>query len=248
MTYALPGLSREMTEKLTRRPSGVARAGRPHPGRDAGGDRDPADALVAAAACRAKARCAMTLTIVSSDSTSGAPQVDRQGQPHRPGGASEHLDEHIAEALAAAEILKPRGEVLDFGSRRRVAGHSDGHRFAGGAVSPRGGGSEEMGLSEACRAGVRIERAWFTVIDWRAFWSGFPPIFASPSSCHARLGSPEEWVPSLREHLDGRRARSRSFRDRRTRRRSPGFEATRRIRCRAATSNYLVLLTFHVEH
>src|SRR5438045_8718580 len=30
--------------------------------------------------------------------------------------AREHLDDHIAEALAAAEILKPRGEVLDFGS------------------------------------------------------------------------------------------------------------------------------------
>src|SRR5437764_5005793 len=30
--------------------------------------------------------------------------------------AREHLDDHIAEALAAAEILKPLGEVLDFGS------------------------------------------------------------------------------------------------------------------------------------
>src|SRR5437016_12261694 len=30
--------------------------------------------------------------------------------------AREHLDDHIAEALAAAEILKPEGEVLDFGS------------------------------------------------------------------------------------------------------------------------------------
>src|SRR5215210_621001 len=30
--------------------------------------------------------------------------------------ARENLDEHIAEALTAAEILKPEGEVLDFGS------------------------------------------------------------------------------------------------------------------------------------
>src|SRR5215212_1353343 len=30
--------------------------------------------------------------------------------------AKEHLDEHIAEALTAAEILQPSGEVLDFGS------------------------------------------------------------------------------------------------------------------------------------
>src|SRR5438105_10545546 len=30
--------------------------------------------------------------------------------------AREHLDDHIAEALAAAGILKPEGEVLDFGS------------------------------------------------------------------------------------------------------------------------------------
>src|SRR5437762_9363614 len=30
--------------------------------------------------------------------------------------AREHLDDHINEALAAADILKPAGEVLDFGS------------------------------------------------------------------------------------------------------------------------------------
>src|SRR5687768_7619818 len=30
--------------------------------------------------------------------------------------AREHLDEHIAEAVKAAGILKPAGEVLDFGS------------------------------------------------------------------------------------------------------------------------------------
>ena len=30
--------------------------------------------------------------------------------------AREHLDDHIAEALAAAETLEPEGEVLDFGS------------------------------------------------------------------------------------------------------------------------------------
>src|ERR1051326_5468718 len=30
--------------------------------------------------------------------------------------AREHLDDHINEALAAAEILKPAGEGLDFGS------------------------------------------------------------------------------------------------------------------------------------
>ena len=30
--------------------------------------------------------------------------------------ARKNLDEHVQEALAAAEILKPAGEVLDFGS------------------------------------------------------------------------------------------------------------------------------------
>src|SRR5258706_10688508 len=30
--------------------------------------------------------------------------------------AIEHLDDHIAEAVAAAEILRPAGEGLDFGS------------------------------------------------------------------------------------------------------------------------------------
>src|SRR4051794_15588118 len=30
--------------------------------------------------------------------------------------AIEHLDDHIAEAVAAAEVLSPVGEVLDFGS------------------------------------------------------------------------------------------------------------------------------------
>src|SRR5262245_34577165 len=30
--------------------------------------------------------------------------------------ARAHLDDHIAEAVTAAEILKPQGDVLDFGS------------------------------------------------------------------------------------------------------------------------------------
>ena len=65
--------------------------------------------------------------------------------------AKEHLDEHIAEAVAAAEILRPRGEVMDFGSGGGLPA------IPMAIVSPRGGGPEKVGVFEAHRAGVRLE-------------------------------------------------------------------------------------------
>ena len=72
--------------------------------------------------------------------------------------ARANIDDHIDEALAAAEILKPAGDVLDFGSGGGLARDSDGDRFPGSAVPPRRGGPEEVGVSEARRTRMRVER------------------------------------------------------------------------------------------
>ncbi len=76
--------------------------------------------------------------------------------------ARENLDEHIEEAIAAAEALKPRGEVLDFGSGGGLPAIPMAIVSAlnqWGALPSGGSGSEKVGVFEACRARVRIELA-----------------------------------------------------------------------------------------
>ncbi len=58
--------------------------------------------------------------------------------------AKANLDGHVDEAIKAAEILKPHGNVLDFGS--------------GGGLPAIPMRPEEVGVSEARGAGVRVER------------------------------------------------------------------------------------------
>ena len=61
------------------------------------------------------------------------------------------------------------------------------------------------------------------------------------------VGNPEEWVPSLREHLeDG--ARIALFQGTPDAPVIAGFQSDEAVPLPRGTSNYLVLLTFHVEH
>jgi hypothetical protein len=61
------------------------------------------------------------------------------------------------------------------------------------------------------------------------------------------VGNPEEWVPSLKEHLeDG--ARIALFQGTPDAPAIAGFESEEAVPLPRGTSNYLVLLTFHVEH
>jgi 16S rRNA (guanine527-N7)-methyltransferase len=159
--------------------------------------------------------------------------------------AKEHLDAHIAEAVAAVEILQPRGQVLDFGSGGGLPAipmaivfpearfhlvEADQKKWAFLKHIAR-----ECGLS--CQVyGDRLSRLLprlpadlrFSLVTSRA------------------VGNPEEWVPSLKEHLeDG--ARVALFQGTPDAPAIAGFTSDEAVRLPRGTSNYLVLLTFHVE-
>src|SRR5688500_16174801 len=114
--------------------------------------------------------------------------------------AKEHLDEHIAEALAAAEILQPRGQVLDFGSGGGLPA------IPMAIVSP----GARFHLVEADQKKwaflkhVARECALNAVIygDRLARVLGrFPPDLRFSLVTSRAVGKAEEWVPSLRPHL-----------------------------------------------
>src|SRR5205823_14983341 len=117
--------------------------------------------------------------------------------------AREHLDEHIDEALAAAAILKPRGEVLDFGPGGGLPA------IPMAIVSPEATFhlveadqkkwsflkhvARECGLN-AVIYGDRLDRAL----------KRFPPGLRFSLVTSRAVGSPEEWVPLLAGRLTGR--------------------------------------------
>jgi len=159
--------------------------------------------------------------------------------------AKEHLDAHIAEALAAADLLHPAGEVLDFGSGGGLPGIpmalvSPAARFHFVEADQKKWAFlkhivRECGLSSQVH-GDRLSRLLprlpadlrFSLVTSRA------------------VGNPEEWVPSLREHLeDG--ARIALFQGTPDAPAIAGFSSAGTIPLPRGTSNYLVILTFHVE-
>ena len=160
--------------------------------------------------------------------------------------AKEHLDEHIAEAVAAAEILRPRGQVLDFGSGGGLPAipmaivspearfhlvEADQKKWAFLKHIVR-----ESGLS--CQVyGDRLSR----------LLPRLPADLRFSLVISRAVGNPEEWVPSLKEHLeDG--ARIALFQGTPDAPAIAGFESEAAVPLPRGTSNYLVLLTFHVEH
>ena len=159
--------------------------------------------------------------------------------------AREHLDDHIAEALVAADILKPRGDVLDFGSGGGLPA------IPMAIVSP----EARFHLVEAdqkkwaflkhivreCRLssvvyGDRLQR----------LLSRFPADLRFSLVVSRAVGNPESWVPSLRDHLmDG--ARIALFQGTSDAPKITGFRPENAISLPRGESNYLVTLTFHVE-
>lgn len=160
--------------------------------------------------------------------------------------ATANLDAHIAEALAAAEYLRPVGNVMDFGSGGGLPAipmaivspearfhlvEADQKKWAflkhvarECSLSCQVYGDRLSGLLQRLPATLR-----FSLVISRA------------------VGSPEEWVPTLKEHLeDG--ARIALFQG------SPevpdlaGFTRDEVVPLPRGDSNYLVMLTFHVEH
>ena len=160
--------------------------------------------------------------------------------------AKEHLDEHIAEAVAAAEILKPEREVLDFGSGgglpaipmaivspaarfHLVEADQKKWAFLKHVVRECGLNSVVYGDRLARLLGRIPQELRFSLVVSRA------------------VGEPEGWVPSLKEHLeDG--ARVALFQGSPDAPEMEGFTAAEAVPLPRGESNYLKVLTFHVEH
>jgi 16S rRNA (guanine527-N7)-methyltransferase len=157
--------------------------------------------------------------------------------------ARANLDAHIDEALAAAAILEPRGEVLDFGSGGGLpaipmAIVSPEARFHLVEVDQKKWSflkhvARECGLSVVIY-GDRLDRAL----------KRFPPQLRFSFVTSRAVGSPEEWVPSLGGWMEagGRVALFQS-----TPEAAPELaEDVQVFNLPRGESNFLV--TFHVKH
>jgi 16S rRNA (guanine527-N7)-methyltransferase len=156
--------------------------------------------------------------------------------------ARENLDAHIDEALGAAELLQPAGEVLDFGSGGGLpaipmAIVSPGARFHLVEADQKKWAFLKHAVREcelnAVIYGDRLDRAV----------TRFPPDLRFSLVTSRAVGNPEEWVPSLAGWMEGegRVALFQSIPD------APSMaEAVEVFRLPRGASNYLV--TFHVKH
>jgi len=156
-----------------------------------------------------------------------------------------HLDEHLAEALFAAELLKPEREVLDFGSGGGLpaipmAIASPGARFHLVEADQKKWAFlkhvvRECGLNSVVY-GDRLSR----------LLPRLPSDLRFSLVVSRAVGSPEEWVPLLKGHLeDG--ARIALFQGSPDTPSLAGFAREETISLPRGEANYLALLTFHVE-
>jgi 16S rRNA (guanine527-N7)-methyltransferase len=160
--------------------------------------------------------------------------------------AKANLDEHIAEAVAAAEILKPEREVLDFGSGGGLpaipmAIVSPGARFHLVEADQKKWAFlkhavRECGLNSQVY-GDRLQR----------LLGRLPPDLRFSLVVSRAVGNPEEWVPLLKGHLeDG--ARVALFQGSAEVPGIAGYTLEEAIPLPRGESNFLAMLTFHVEH
>ena len=159
--------------------------------------------------------------------------------------ARANLDEHIAEALAAAEFLKPEGDVLDFGSGGGLpaipmAIVSPQARFHLVEVDQKKWAFLKHVVREcalnAVVHGDRLQRAL----------TRFPSDLRFSLVVSRAVGRPEEWVPSLRNHLqDG--ARVALFQASEEVPAIEGFRLSTIHRLPRGEFNRLAVLTFHVK-
>lgn len=159
--------------------------------------------------------------------------------------ARDHLDEHVAEALAAAEILRPSGEVLDFGSGGGLpaipmAIVSPGARFHLVEADQKKWAFLKHVVRElqlnAVVVGDRLQRALAT----------FPSELRFSCVVSRAVGSPEKWVPLLKPHLE-EGSKIGLFQGLPDVPPMDGFERTGVHKLPRGAENYLVTMTFHVE-
>jgi 16S rRNA (guanine527-N7)-methyltransferase len=156
--------------------------------------------------------------------------------------ARANLDDHIAEAVSAAEILQPAGEVMDFGSGGGLpaipmAIVSPGARFHLVEADQKKWAFlkhvvRECGLS--CQVyGDRLSR----------LLQRLPGSLRFSLVVSRAVGNPGEWVPSLKEHLeDG--ARVALFQGTPDVPAIDGFTRGETVALPRGDSNYLAVLTY----
>ena len=160
--------------------------------------------------------------------------------------ATANLDEHIGEAVAAAEILTPEREVMDFGSGGGLpaipmAIVSPAARFHLVEADQKKWAflkhiARECGLS--CQIyGDRLSR----------LLQRLPADLRFSLVVSRAVGNPEEWVPTLKDHLEPG-ARIALFQGSPDAPAIAGFARGEVVQLPRGESNYLVVLTFHVEH
>jgi 16S rRNA (guanine527-N7)-methyltransferase len=159
--------------------------------------------------------------------------------------AKANLDEHVAEAVTAAGILKPRGNVLDFGSGGGLPA------IPMAIVSP----EARFHLVEADQKKWAFLKHIVRVCELNTVVYGdrlaravtrFPPDVRFSLVTSRAVGSPEDWVPSLAGWMEpgGCVALFQSTPD------VPpiaGFQSKEVFPLPRGSSNFLVMLTFHVE-
>jgi 16S rRNA (guanine527-N7)-methyltransferase len=159
--------------------------------------------------------------------------------------ATENIGAHIAEAVIAANILKPARNVLDFGSGGGLpaipmAIVSPEARFHLVEVDKKKWAFLKH-VTRACELNAVIYGDRLARVVTR-----FPPELRFSLVTSRAVGNPEEWVPSLAPWMKpgGRIALFQS---------NPEVPAIPRFRTSEVfplprgTSNYLATLTFHVE-
>jgi 16S rRNA (guanine527-N7)-methyltransferase len=159
--------------------------------------------------------------------------------------AREHLDEHIAEALTAAELLEPSGDVLDFGSGGGLPA------IPMAIVSP----MARFHLVEADQKKWAFLKHIVRECQLNSVVYGdrlsrllprLPRDLRFALVVSRAVGNPGEWVPLLKDHLEPE-ARIALFQSSPEAPEIPGFSADSAIPLPRGESNYLVLLTFHME-
>jgi 16S rRNA (guanine527-N7)-methyltransferase len=159
--------------------------------------------------------------------------------------AKANLDDHIAEAVAAAGVLKPRRNVLDFGSGGGLPA------IPMAIVSP----GARFHLVEADRKKWAFLKHILRECELNAVVYGdrlaravtrFPPELRFSLVTSRAVGNPEEWVPSLAPWMEpgGRVALFQGSPNVPT---ISGFEPGGVFPLPRGTANYLVTMTFHVE-
>lgn len=163
--------------------------------------------------------------------------------------ATANVGEHIAEAVEAAEILQPRGNVMDFGSGGGLPaipmaiiakGHAWGAQFHLVEADQKKWAFLKHIVRE-CSLSAQVYGDRLARLLPR-----FPPELRFSLVVSRAVGRPEEWVPTLKDRLeDG--ARVALFQGVPEIPAIAGFAPDRVVPLPRGNSNYLVTMTFHVE-